>query len=142
MAELGLEVGAWQDGIVHKFEPPFPRDKFASKNVTVCAWKNVWETGMASDIYKLANADYQVRKNNICCRAVNHFERNTGLGNESACLAQLMLGISYSVVCSDRGHANRKILHFARSDTVLVQLLVAFFFVCLSLSTCISHMHV
>nr|KAG5708761.1 hypothetical protein BaRGS_031915 [Batillaria attramentaria] len=58
--ELGLDVGAWQDGIVHKFEQPFPRDKFPNKKVAVYAWKNVWETGMAADVYKLANADYEV----------------------------------------------------------------------------------
>ncbi|KAK7102185.1 chitobiase-like isoform X1 [Littorina saxatilis] len=59
-AELGLEVGAWQDGIVYKFEEPFSRQKFLNKNVMVYAWKNRWETGMASDVYKLANSNYQV----------------------------------------------------------------------------------
>ncbi|XP_076469345.1 chitobiase-like [Babylonia areolata] len=59
-SELNLDVGAWQDGVVHKFEPPFPRKKFPNKRVAVYAWKNVWESGMASDVYKLANANYQV----------------------------------------------------------------------------------
>ena len=64
-AELGLEVGAWQDGIVHKSEPPFPRNKFPNKDVAVYAWRNVWETGLASDVYKLANAGYQVGKDQL-----------------------------------------------------------------------------
>lgn len=59
-AEMDLEVGAWQDGVVHNYEPPFPRQRFTNKNVAVYAWKNVWETGMASDVNKLANTDYQV----------------------------------------------------------------------------------
>jgi len=108
VAELGLEVGAWQDGIVHKFEPPFPRNKFASKNVMVYAWKNVWETGMASDIYKLANADYQVRKTHCPILTVvdlGIIARSDG-ENESACLILCLscvvpiLSTKYTVLCS------------------------------------------
>ena len=58
--DLGLEVGAWQDGVMHKFEEPFARSSFPNDVVTVYAWKNVWETGMAFDIYKLANSGYKV----------------------------------------------------------------------------------
>ncbi|KAL8603368.1 hypothetical protein ACOMHN_039731 [Nucella lapillus] len=59
-SELNLDVGAWQDGVVHKFEAPFPRKRFPNNRVAVYAWKTVWESGMASDIYKLANANYEV----------------------------------------------------------------------------------
>ena len=149
VAELGLEVGAWQDGIVHKFEPPFPRSKFASKNVMVYAWKNVWETGMASDIYKLANADYQVRKTHCPILTVvdlGIIARSDG-ENESACLILCLscvvpiLSTKYTVlrswVCGDKGHANCKFLVFSNikcSSNSLFMLLSLWF----SLSLCTS----
>ena len=58
----GLDIGAWQDAVVpHKNSPVIPRSKFPNDNVAVFAWKNVWETGLASDAYKLANNGYKVR---------------------------------------------------------------------------------
>ncbi|XP_071112715.1 beta-hexosaminidase-like [Haliotis cracherodii] len=56
----GLDVAAWQDGIVMKKTELFDRSDFDNDSVVVYAWKNVWETGMASDTVKLANAGYQV----------------------------------------------------------------------------------
>ncbi|XP_067667144.1 chitobiase-like [Haliotis asinina] len=56
----GLDVAAWQDGIVMKKTQLFDRSDFDNDRVVVYAWKNVWETGMASDTVKLANAGYQV----------------------------------------------------------------------------------
>ncbi|XP_041348400.1 chitobiase-like [Gigantopelta aegis] len=57
----GLDIGAWQDAVVpHKKRPLIPRLKFPNENITVFAWKNVWETGMASDAYLLANDGYKV----------------------------------------------------------------------------------
>lgn len=63
--DLCLSVSAWQDGIVYQCHP-FPRSDFPNKEVFVCAWKNVWETGRAGDIFKLANAGYKVFQNFIC----------------------------------------------------------------------------
>ncbi|CAL1528529.1 unnamed protein product, partial [Lymnaea stagnalis] len=56
----GLELGAWQDGIVVKNKGPYKRNKFPNLNVLVHFWRNVWETGQAYDAHKLANEGYKV----------------------------------------------------------------------------------
>lgn len=61
----GVDVAAWQDGIVMKKTELFDRSDFDNDSVVVYAWKNVWETGMASDTVKLANAGYQVGEQGV-----------------------------------------------------------------------------
>ncbi|XP_059175868.1 beta-hexosaminidase-like [Physella acuta] len=56
----GLELGAWQDGIVVKSVGPYSRSKFPNNNVLVHFWRNVWESGQAYDAHKLANEGYEV----------------------------------------------------------------------------------
>ncbi|XP_005092291.1 beta-hexosaminidase [Aplysia californica] len=56
----GLELGAWQDGIVMKNKGPYNRKKFPNRRVLVHFWRNAWETGQAFDAFKLANDDYEV----------------------------------------------------------------------------------
>ncbi|GFO14416.1 beta-hexosaminidase [Plakobranchus ocellatus] len=56
----GLELGAWQDGIVVNKSEPYRRSKFANSKVSVYFWRNVWEKGQAYDAHKLANEGYEV----------------------------------------------------------------------------------
>lgn len=56
----GLELGAWQDGIVVNRSEPYRRSKFPNSNVLVYFWRNVWEKGQAYDAHKLANEGYHV----------------------------------------------------------------------------------
>ncbi|GFR93969.1 beta-hexosaminidase [Elysia marginata] len=56
----GLELGAWQDGIVVNKSEPYRRSKFPNTKVLVYFWRNVWEKCQAYDAHKLANEGYQV----------------------------------------------------------------------------------
>ncbi|KAH9510135.1 hypothetical protein Btru_043540 [Bulinus truncatus] len=56
----GLELGAWQDGIIVKNKDPYMRSCFPNSKVLVHFWRNVWETGQAFDAFKLANEGYEV----------------------------------------------------------------------------------
>ncbi|XP_052285856.1 beta-hexosaminidase-like isoform X2 [Dreissena polymorpha] len=62
VAECGLDVGAWQDGIIsdESDRQPIKRGKFKSQDVLVYAWQNVWEMGLAGCAYRLANNGYKV----------------------------------------------------------------------------------
>uniref|UniRef100_A0A0B7ACD8 beta-N-acetylhexosaminidase n=1 Tax=Arion vulgaris TaxID=1028688 RepID=A0A0B7ACD8_9EUPU len=56
----GLDLGAWQDGIVEKDSSPYQRSKFPNSRVITYFWRNIWETGQTYDGHKLANAGYEV----------------------------------------------------------------------------------
>lgn len=60
--KCGLDVAAWQDGVIPDDDSllPISRQKFENNNVYVYAWQNVWESGLAGCAYRLANADYKV----------------------------------------------------------------------------------
>lgn len=62
VAKCGLDVGAWQDGIIPDEADlkPISRKKFKSKDVIVYAWQNVWESGLSGCAYRLANSGYRV----------------------------------------------------------------------------------
>ena len=62
VAEEGLNLGAWQDGVItdEVTLKPVRRSKFKNKEVLVYAWQNVWESGLSGCAYKLANAGYKV----------------------------------------------------------------------------------
>ncbi|XP_052781398.1 beta-hexosaminidase-like isoform X2 [Mya arenaria] len=62
IAKCGLDVGAWQDGIIPDESDllPIKRNKFKSHEVYVYAWQNVWESGLAGCAYRLANNNYKV----------------------------------------------------------------------------------
>ncbi|KAJ8301463.1 hypothetical protein KUTeg_020450, partial [Tegillarca granosa] len=62
VAKHDLNLGAWQDGVIHNEVTlcPVKRSKFPNKEVFVCAWQNVWESGLSGCAYKCANSDYKV----------------------------------------------------------------------------------
>lgn len=62
VAQHGLDLGAWQDGVIHDeyFLEPMKRNCFPNKIVYAYAWQNVWESGLSGCAYKLANEGYKV----------------------------------------------------------------------------------
>ncbi|XP_070178425.1 beta-hexosaminidase-like [Littorina saxatilis] len=58
-AEEGLDLAAWEDGIMDKGQP-IPRDEMKPRDVYANAWQNVWEWGAASRAHVLANEGYKV----------------------------------------------------------------------------------
>lgn len=56
----GIQVGAWEDGLLSADENPFNRSQLKNDHVNAYAWGNVWEWGTATRAYKFANAGYQV----------------------------------------------------------------------------------
>ena len=58
-AEEGLNLGAWEDGLMDSGEP-IPRDDMRPREVFANAWQNVWEWGLAARAYVLANEGYKV----------------------------------------------------------------------------------
>lgn len=56
----GLDLAAWEDGLMGIEEEPYLRNKLFNKNIYSNAWDNVWELGEANRGYKLANAGYKV----------------------------------------------------------------------------------
>ncbi|XP_076439193.1 uncharacterized protein LOC143278061 [Babylonia areolata] len=58
-AEVGLDLGCWEDGLMDQGEP-IPRKDMAPDHVFTNAWQNVWEWGAAGRAYRLANAGYKV----------------------------------------------------------------------------------
>ena len=57
-----LDLGAWEDGVLGVKDTPYDRSYLKNKNVYAYAWDNVWEWGQGNRAYKLANADYKVRR--------------------------------------------------------------------------------
>ncbi|KAK3580160.1 hypothetical protein CHS0354_030275 [Potamilus streckersoni] len=62
VAQHDLDLGAWQDGVIHDeaLNKPVKRTHFKNKEVFVYAWQNVWESGLAGSAYRLANHGYKV----------------------------------------------------------------------------------
>ncbi|KAL3851686.1 hypothetical protein ACJMK2_015413 [Sinanodonta woodiana] len=62
VAQHDLDLGAWQDGVIHDeaLKKPVKRSHFKNKEVLVYAWQNVWESGLAGCAYRLANHGYKV----------------------------------------------------------------------------------
>lgn len=58
----GLDLAAWEDGLLGADEQPYKRSLVKNKNVFANAWDNVWEWKKATRPYKLANAGYKVRQ--------------------------------------------------------------------------------
>ena len=58
-AELGLNLGAWEDGLMDRGRP-IPRGDMPPATVYANAWQNVWEWGNAARAYDLANEGYKV----------------------------------------------------------------------------------
>ena len=56
----GLDLAAWEDGLMGIDEKPHTRDKLFNRHIYANTWDNVWESGKANRPYKLANAGYKV----------------------------------------------------------------------------------
>ncbi|WP_440056460.1 family 20 glycosylhydrolase (plasmid) [Pseudoalteromonas sp. T1lg65] len=59
LGKRGLDIGAWEDGLMYDRITPFPIEQFDSENVYANAWDNIWEWGVADRAYRLANAGYK-----------------------------------------------------------------------------------
>lgn len=46
---------------IDRSEQPFDLSRIATDEVLVHSWQNIWEWGVASRAYKLANAGYKVK---------------------------------------------------------------------------------
>jgi hexosaminidase len=55
-----ITMGVWEDGIMSDAITPFNRKQYGENKVTVNAWDNIWEFGVADRAYRLANEDYNV----------------------------------------------------------------------------------
>jgi len=58
-AMRGLNLAAWEDGLMFDARSPFQRNDFPNDQVIAHAWDNIWEWGVADRAYRLANAGYQ-----------------------------------------------------------------------------------
>ncbi|XP_076448694.1 uncharacterized protein LOC143285315 [Babylonia areolata] len=58
--QLGLDLGAWEDGVMEEGNVPFDSAKLANSKVYGYAWNNVWSWGVANRAYRLANAGFKV----------------------------------------------------------------------------------
>ncbi|CAG5130117.1 unnamed protein product, partial [Candidula unifasciata] len=54
-----VSLAAWEDGLMDHDSTPWERSLLANKDVIVQSWQNVWEWGVASRAYNLANAGYK-----------------------------------------------------------------------------------
>ncbi|ESO84391.1 hypothetical protein LOTGIDRAFT_168843 [Lottia gigantea] len=59
-ASLGLDLAAWEDGVMESGSTPYSRNLLQNENVYGYAWDNIWEWGQAGRAYSLANAGYKV----------------------------------------------------------------------------------
>ncbi|KAL8594715.1 hypothetical protein ACOMHN_051661 [Nucella lapillus] len=59
-ARLGLNLAAWEDGVMESGSTPYDRSLLANQHVYAYAWDNVWAWGVAYRAYKLANAGFKV----------------------------------------------------------------------------------
>lgn len=57
-AGYGLNLGGWEDGLMHG--EVYPRSAMVNAEVTGNAWQNIWEWGVADRAYKLANNGFNV----------------------------------------------------------------------------------
>ncbi|XP_067654006.1 uncharacterized protein [Haliotis asinina] len=55
-----LNLGGWEDGLMESVFEPFKRELLANEDVLAYAWDNVWEWGVSTRAYRLANAGYKV----------------------------------------------------------------------------------
>ncbi len=58
LAARGLNISAWEDGIMYDRITPFPIEQFPNDKVFVHAWDNIWEWGVSDRAYRLANEGY------------------------------------------------------------------------------------
>lgn len=61
-SKYGIDLAAWEDGLLGADETPYQRSYVKNKNVYANAWDNVWEWKKATRPYRLANAGYKVPK--------------------------------------------------------------------------------
>ena len=52
----GLDLAAWEDGLMGIDEEPYQRDQLNNSVVYANTWDNIWEFGVGNRPYKLANA--------------------------------------------------------------------------------------
>ena len=69
----GLDLAAWEDGLLGADEQPYKRSLVMNKNVFANTWDNVWEWKKAARPYKLANAGYKVGCMRLCLGKTNPF---------------------------------------------------------------------
>ncbi|XP_076468984.1 beta-hexosaminidase-like [Babylonia areolata] len=60
LQEEGLNLGAWEAGLMQSGRTPYARAPLQNNKVYAYAWHNVWEEGTAQRAYTLANAGYKV----------------------------------------------------------------------------------
>ena len=53
----GLDLTAWEDGLMGIGEKPYERGRIFNRNVYANAWDSVWEFGVANRPYKLEMLD-------------------------------------------------------------------------------------
>ncbi|GFR92568.1 beta-N-acetylhexosaminidase [Elysia marginata] len=53
-------MSAWEDGLMEGSNKPFDKSQNPVENITAYAWSDVWDWGMTSRTYSLANAGYKV----------------------------------------------------------------------------------
>ncbi|KAK7102432.1 beta-hexosaminidase-like [Littorina saxatilis] len=56
----GLDLAAWEDGVMQKGSDPYTRSELENSKVYAYAWDNVWEWGVANRAHKLANNGFKV----------------------------------------------------------------------------------
>ncbi|KAK7503362.1 hypothetical protein BaRGS_00005283 [Batillaria attramentaria] len=57
--QFGLDLAAWEDGVMKSGSDPYSRSRLQNGNVYAYAWDNVWEWGVANRAHKLANAGFK-----------------------------------------------------------------------------------
>ena len=60
LADRGLAMGGWEDGLMYSRTATFDRDSLAPDQVWANPWDNIWEWGVADRAYRLANEGYDV----------------------------------------------------------------------------------
>ncbi|XP_046350297.2 uncharacterized protein LOC124131228 [Haliotis rufescens] len=55
-----LNLGGWEDGLMESVFEPFNKELLGSQDVLAYAWDNVWEWGVSTRAYRLANAGFKV----------------------------------------------------------------------------------
>ncbi len=59
--DLGMNLAAWEDGLIGDGDVLYEREGLVNDEVYAYAWQNIWEWGVGSRAYRLANAGYKVR---------------------------------------------------------------------------------
>ena len=60
LADRGLAMGGWEDGLMYSRTATFDRDSLAPDQVWANPWDNIWEWGVADRAYRLANEGFDV----------------------------------------------------------------------------------